>query len=172
MVVYMVLKIEQKQDILEIIDLLLWVEYVLVLLDVEIDLLQVEKCICGWVKKQMECSQCEYYLNEQMKVIQKEFGDIDEGYNEVEELKKCIDVVGLIKEVYIKVIVELNKFKQMLLMLVEVIVVCFYIDWLLNVLWKVESKVCYDFVKVEDIFDVDYYGLEEVKECIFEYFVV
>lgn len=102
MAAHMALKIEQKQDILEITDLSSRVEHVLALLDAEIDLLQVEKRIRGRVKKQMERSQREYYLNEQMKAIQKELGDIDEGHNEVEELKKRIDAAGLTKEAHTK----------------------------------------------------------------------
>lgn len=98
----MALKIEQKQEILEIVDLPTRVEHVLALLDAEIDLLQVEKRIRGRVKKQMERSQREYYLNEQMKAIQKELGDGDEGHNEVEELKKRIEAAGLPKDALAK----------------------------------------------------------------------
>lgn len=113
MAAHMALKIEQKQEILEIIDLQTRVEHVLALLDAEIDLLQVEKRIRGRVKKQMERSQREYYLNEQMKAIQKELGDGDEGHNEIEELKKRIDAAGLPKDAMTKALAELNKLKQM-----------------------------------------------------------
>jgi ATP-dependent Lon protease, bacterial type len=112
MAAHMALKIEQKQEILEIIDLQARVEHVLALLDAEIDLLQVEKRIRGRVKKQMERSQREYYLNEQMKAIQKELGDGDEGHNEIEELKKRIDAAGLPKDAMAKAQAELNKLKQ------------------------------------------------------------
>ncbi|HBZ94863.1 MAG TPA: endopeptidase La, partial [Pseudomonas sp.] len=113
MAAHMALKIEQKQEILEITSLSARVEHVLALLDAEIDLLQVEKRIRGRVKKQMERSQREYYLNEQMKAIQKELGDIDEGHNEIDELKKRIDNAGLTKEALTKANAELNKLKQM-----------------------------------------------------------
>ncbi len=111
-------------------------------------------------------------LNEQMKAIQKELGDIDEGHNEVEELKKRIDAAGLTKEAHTKATAELNKLKQMSPMSAEATVVRSYIDWLLNVPWKAESKVRHDLAKAEDILDADHYGLEEVKERILEYLAV
>ncbi|SDJ73986.1 ATP-dependent proteinase. Serine peptidase. MEROPS family S16 [Pseudomonas delhiensis] len=172
MAAHMALKIEQKQEILEITELAARVEHVLAMLDAEIDLLQVEKRIRGRVKKQMERSQREYYLNEQMKAIQKELGDIDEGHNEVEELKKRIDAAGLTKEALAKANAELNKLKQMSPMSAEATVVRSYIDWLVNVPWKAESKVRHDLAKAEDILDTDHYGLEEVKERILEYLAV
>jgi len=172
MAAHMALKIEQKQEILEITELSARVEHVLAMLDAEIDLLQVEKRIRGRVKKQMERSQREYYLNEQMKAIQKELGDIDEGHNEVEELKKRIDAAGLTKEAMAKATAELNKLKQMSPMSAEATVVRSYIDWLVNVPWKAESKVRHDLGKAEDILDADHYGLEEVKERILEYLAV
>jgi len=172
MAAHMALKIEQKQDILEIIDLPTRVEHVLALLDAEIDLLQVEKRIRGRVKKQMERSQREYYLNEQMKAIQKELGDGDEGHNEVEELKKRIDSAGLPKDAYAKAQAELNKLKQMSPMSAEATVVRSYIDWLVQVPWKAQSKVRLDLAKAEEILDADHYGLEEVKERILEYLAV
>ena len=172
MAAHMALKIEQKQEILEITELSARVEHVLAMLDAEIDLLQVEKRIRGRVKKQMERSQREYYLNEQMKAIQKELGDIDEGHNEVEELKKRIDAAGLTKEALAKATAELNKLKQMSPMSAEATVVRSYVDWLVNVPWKAESKVRHDLDKAEDILDADHYGLEEVKERILEYLAV
>jgi ATP-dependent Lon protease len=172
MAAHMVLKIEQKQEILEIISLAERVEHVLALLDAEIDLLQVEKRIRGRVKKQMERSQREYYLNEQMKAIQKELGDIDEGHNEIDELKKRIDNAGLTKEALTKANAELNKLKQMSPMSAEATVVRSYIDWLTNVPWKAESKVRLDLSKAEDILEADHFGLEEVKERILEYLAV
>ncbi|MCP5853798.1 endopeptidase La, partial [Klebsiella pneumoniae] len=123
MAAHMALKIEQKQEILEIVDLSTRVEHVLAMLDAEIDLLQVEKRIRGRVKKQMERSQREYYLNEQMKAIQKELGDGDEGHNEVEELKKRIEAAGLPKDALAKAQAELNKLKQMSPMSAEATVV-------------------------------------------------
>ena len=172
MAAHMVLKIEQKQEILEITNLAERVEHVLALLDAEIDLLQVEKRIRGRVKKQMERSQREYYLNEQMKAIQKELGDIDEGHNEIDELKKRIDNAGLTKEALTKANAELNKLKQMSPMSAEATVVRSYIDWLTNVPWKAESKVRLDLSKAEDILEADHFGLEEVKERILEYLAV
>ncbi|MCI0997884.1 endopeptidase La [Pseudomonas corrugata] len=172
MAAHMALKIEQKQEILEIIDLSARVEHVLALLDGEIDLLQVEKRIRGRVKKQMERSQREYYLNEQMKAIQKELGDGDEGHNEIEELKKRIDAAGLPKDALAKAQAELNKLKQMSPMSAEATVVRSYIDWLVQVPWKAQSKVRLDLARAEDILDADHYGLEEVKERILEYLAV
>lgn len=172
MAAHMALKIEQKQDILEIIDLSARVEHVLALLDAEIDLLQVEKRIRGRVKKQMERSQREYYLNEQMKAIQKELGDSEEGHNEIEELKKRIDAAGLPKDALAKATAELNKLKQMSPMSAEATVVRSYIDWLVQVPWKAQTKVRLDLARAEDILDADHYGLEEVKERILEYLAV
>ncbi|WP_443694613.1 endopeptidase La [Pseudomonas sp.] len=172
MAAHMALKIEQKQDILEIIDLPARVEHVLALLDAEIDLLQVEKRIRGRVKKQMERSQREYYLNEQMKAIQKELGDSEEGHNEIEELKKRIDAAGLPKDALTKANAELNKLKQMSPMSAEATVVRSYIDWLVQVPWKAQTKVRLDLARAEDILDADHYGLEEVKERILEYLAV
>ncbi|NIF26700.1 endopeptidase La [Pantoea sp. Tr-811] len=172
MAAHMALKIEQKQEILEIVDLTARVEHVLALLDAEIDLLQVEKRIRGRVKKQMERSQREYYLNEQMKAIQKELGDGDEGHNEVEELKKRIEAAGLPKDALAKAQAELNKLKQMSPMSAEATVVRSYLDWLVQVPWKAQSKVRLDLAKAEEILDADHYGLEEVKERILEYLAV
>ncbi|KRP61418.1 endopeptidase La [Pseudomonas trivialis] len=172
MAAHMALKIEQKQDILEIIDLSARVEHVLALLDAEIDLLQVEKRIRGRVKKQMERSQREYYLNEQMKAIQKELGDGEEGHNEIEELKKRIDAAGLPKDALTKATAELNKLKQMSPMSAEATVVRSYIDWLVQVPWKAQTKVRLDLARAEEILDADHYGLEEVKERILEYLAV
>ncbi|MCY1275334.1 Lon protease [compost metagenome] len=172
MAAHMALKIEQKQEILEITELSARVEHVLAMLDAEIDLLQVEKRIRGRVKKQMERSQREYYLNEQMKAIQKELGDIDEGHSEVDDLKRKIDEAGLSKEAHAKANAELNKLKQMSPMSAEATVVRSYIDWLVNVPWKAESKVRLDLSRAEEILDADHYGLEEVKERILEYLAV
>ena len=172
MAAHMALKIEQKQEILEIIDLQARVEHVLALLDAEIDLLQVEKRIRGRVKKQMERSQREYYLNEQMKAIQKELGDGDDGHNEIEELKKRIESAGLPKDAMAKAQAELNKLKQMSPMSAEATVVRSYIDWLVQVPWKAQSKVRLDLKRAEDILDADHYGLDEVKERILEYLAV
>ncbi|OEC34183.1 ATP-dependent proteinase. Serine peptidase. MEROPS family S16 [Pseudomonas cuatrocienegasensis] len=172
MAAHMALKIEQKQEILEITDLAARVEHVLALLDAEIDLLQVEKRIRGRVKKQMERSQREYYLNEQMKAIQKELGDGEEGHNELDELKKRIEAAGLPKDAYTKAQAELNKLKQMSPMSAEATVVRSYIDWLVNVPWKAQTKVRLDLARAEAILDADHYGLDEVKDRILEYLAV
>jgi ATP-dependent Lon protease len=172
MAAHMVLKIEQKQAVLEVVELAPRVEHVLGLLDAELELLQVEKRIRGRVKKQMEKSQREYYLNEQMKAIQKELGDIDEGHNELDDLKKRIDNAGLSKEALAKANVELNKLKQMSPMSAEATVVRSYIDWLVNVPWTAASKVRLDLSKAEEILDADHYGLEEVKDRILEFLAV
>ena len=120
----------------------------------------------------MERSQREYYLNEQMKAIQKELGDGDEGHNEVEELKKRIEGAGLPKDALTKAQAELNKLKQMSPMSAEATVVRSYLDWLVQVPWKAQSKVRLDLAKAEEILDADHYGLEEVKERILEYLAV
>ena len=172
MAAHMALKIDQKHERLEILELPARVEHVLALLDAEIDLLQVEKRIRGRVKKQMERSQREYYLNEQMKAIQKELGDGEEGHNEVEELKKRIDAAGLPKDALAKATAELNKLKQMSPMSAEATVVRTYIDWLVQVPWQAQSKVRLDLARAESILDADHYGLEEVKERILEYLAV
>ena len=172
MAAHMVLKIEQKQAVLEIVELAPRVEHVLALLDGELDLLQVEKRIRGRVKKQMEKSQREYYLNEQMKAIQKELGDIEEGHNELDDLKKRIDKAGLSKEALAKATTELNKLRQMSPMSAEATVVRSYIDWLVNVPWTAESRIRLDLAKAEAILDADHYGLEEVKDRILEFLAV
>lgn len=172
MAAHMALKIEQKQTILELVGLSERVEHVMALLDAEIDLLQVEKRIRGRVKKQMERSQREYYLNEQMKAIQKELGDGEDGTNEVDELKKRVEDAGMSKEAYAKAQTEINKLKQMSPMSAEATVVRSYLDYLINVPWKAQSKVRLDLAKAEEILDSDHYGLEEVKERILEYLAV
>jgi len=172
MAAHMALRIEQKQEILEMTELVARIEHVLGLLDGEIDLLQVEKRIRGRVKKQMERSQREYYLNEQMKAIQKELGEGEEGLNEIDELKKRIDNAGMSKEALAKATAELNKLKQMSPMSAEATVVRSYIEWLTNVPWQAESKVRLDLKRAEEILDADHYGLEEVKERILEFLAV
>ena len=169
---HMVLKIEQKQYILEIFDLMTRVEHVLAILDGEIELMQVEKRIRGRVKKQMERSQREYYLNEQMRAIQKELGNNEDVHNEIEELKKRIDESGLSKDAMTKATTELNKLQQMAPMSSEATVVRSYIHWMVQVPWKAQTKVRLDLARAKDILDADHYGLEEVKERIIEYLAV
>src|SRR3989344_5001183 len=158
------LKIDDKQVILEIQDVRERLERILGVLETEIDLLQVEKRIRGRVKRQMEKSQREYYLNEQMKAIQKELGELDEAPNESEELTKKIAQAGMPKDVRKKADAELNKLKMMSPMSAEATVVRNYIDWLVNVPWKKRTKIEKDLSKAEEILEKDHYGLEKVKE--------
>ncbi|MFV1993536.1 MAG: endopeptidase La, partial [Acidiferrobacterales bacterium] len=166
------LKIDEKQEILEMCDVHERLEQILSVMDSEIDLLQVEKRIRGRVKRQMEKSQREYYLNEQMKAIQKELGDMDEAPNEIEELKKKIEASGMTKEAREKVDAELNKMKMMSPMSAEATVVRNYIDTVINVPWKKRSKITKDITKAEIVLEEDHYGLEKVKERILEYLAV
>ncbi|UJJ31396.1 endopeptidase La [Halopseudomonas maritima] len=172
MVAHLSLKLDEKQKILEILPLRDRVEHVLGVLDSEIDLLQVEKRIRGRVKKQMERSQREYYLNEQMKAIQKEMGNLDEGEGEFDELRRKIDNAGMPEEALAKANAELGKLKMMSPMSAEATVVRSYIDWLTAVPWKKASKVRHDIARAEKVLESDHYGLEEVKERILEYLAV
>ncbi|MDB4521981.1 endopeptidase La, partial [Gammaproteobacteria bacterium] len=165
-------KLEEKQQILEISSETKRLEHILGVMEAEIDLLQVEKRIRGRVKKQMEKSQREYYLNEQMKAIQKELGDMDESPNELDELAKKIAEAGMTKEAKEKAESELKKLKMMSPMSAEATVVRNYIDWLVNVPWKKRSKVRKDLGKAQEVLDADHYGLEKVKERILEYLAV
>ncbi len=165
-------KLEEKQKILEISSERERLEHILGVMEAEIDLLQVEKRIRGRVKKQMEKSQREYYLNEQMKAIQKELGDMDETPNELDELAKKIAEAGMTKEAKEKAENELKKLKMMSPMSAEATVVRNYIDWLVNVPWKKRSKMRRDLGKAQEVLDADHYGLEKVKERILEYLAV
>jgi ATP-dependent Lon protease len=166
------LKIDEKQSILEIQDIRDRLERILSVLESEIDLLQVEKRIRGRVKRQMEKSQREYYLNEQMKAIQKELGEMEEGPNEAEELAKKIKAAGMPKEAREKAEAELKKLKMMSPMSAEATVVRNYIDWLVNVPWKKRTKIQKDLKRAEEVLEQDHYGLEKVKERILEYLAV
>ncbi|MHB8535160.1 MAG: endopeptidase La [Sulfuricaulis sp.] len=166
------LKIEDKQQILVVQDVRERLEKILSVLESEIDLLQVEKRIRGRVKRQMEKSQREYYLNEQMKAIQKELGELEEGPNEAEELAKKIEKAGMSKEAREKAESELKKLKMMSPMSAEATVVRNYIDWLVNVPWKKRTKIERDLTKAEEILETDHYGLDKVKERILEYLAV
>ncbi len=166
------LKIEDKQRILEMVDTRERLEHILGIMESEIDLLQVEKRIRGRVKKQMEKSQREYYLNEQMKAIQKELGDMEDSPNEIEDLVAKIEAAGMSKEAKGKAEAELKKLKMMSPMSAEATVVRNYIDWLVQVPWKKRSKVRKDLVIAEQILEEDHYGLEKVKERILEYLAV
>ncbi|HAU15133.1 MAG TPA: endopeptidase La, partial [Gammaproteobacteria bacterium] len=169
---HLALKIQDKQRILEIFDIRERIDHLMALMEGEIDLLQVEKRIRGRVKKQMEKSQREYYLNEQMKAIQKELGDLEEGGNELEEFEKKIESSGMTKEAKEKTKAELNKLKMMSPMSAEATVVRSYLDWMVNLPWKKKSKVRHDLKKAKEILDQDHYGLDEVKERILEYLAV
>jgi ATP-dependent Lon protease len=169
---HMSLKLDEKQKILEIASVRSRLEYLMSLIDAEIDLLQIEKRIRGRVKQQMEKSQREYYLNEQMKAIQKELGDMEDVPNEIEELEKRIEEAGMSKEAYKKATGELNKLKMMSPMSAEATVVRNYIDWLADCPWKKKSKIRRDLAGAEEVLNDDHYGLEKVKERILEYLAV
>ena len=169
---HMSLQLEEKQNLLELPDLPARIEHLMALIESEIDLFQVEKRIRGRVKKQMEKSQREYYLNEQMKAIQKEMGELEDVPNEAEELKRKIDDAGMPKEAKVKATGELNKLKMMSPMSSEASVVRTYLDWMVSVPWKKRSKVRLDLLKAEEILENDHYGLQDVKERILEYLAV
>ena len=169
---HMSLQLEEKQNLLELPALPARIEHLMALIESEIDLFQVEKRIRGRVKKQMEKSQREYYLNEQMKAIQKEMGELEDVPNEAEELKLKIEEAGMPKEARDKATNELNKLKMMSPMSSEASVVRTYLDWMLSVPWKKRSKVRLDLPKAEEILEDDHYGLQDVKERILEYLAV
>ena len=169
---HMSLKLDEKQEILEIQDPRERIEHIMSKIEGEIDLMQIEKRIRGRVKQQMEKSQREYYLNEQMKAIQKELGDMDDAPNEVEDLQKKIEESGMPKEAREKADSELNKLKMMSPMSAEATVVRNYIDWLVSVPWKKKSKIRRDLAQAEQVLEEDHYGLEKVKERILEYLAV
>jgi ATP-dependent Lon protease len=168
----MSLRIEEKQSILEIFSARERLEHLLNLMESELDVLQVEKRVRGRVKQQMEKSQREYYLNEQMKAIQKELGEMDDVPNEVEELGKKIEKVGLSKEAHKKASAELNKLKMMSPMSAEATVVRNYIDAMVGLPWKKKSKLKKTMADAEAILEGDHHGLEKVKERILEYLAV
>ncbi|MDE0853141.1 MAG: endopeptidase La [Nevskia sp.] len=166
------LKLEDKQKVLELTDPKPRIEYVLGQLEGEIDILQIEKKIRGRVKSQMEKNQREYYLNEQIKAIQKELGELEDAPNEQEELARKIDKSGMPKAAKTKANAELNKLKMMPAMSAEATVVRNYLDWLTQVPWKKTTKATIDLAAAEKQLDTDHYGLEKVKERILEYLAV
>lgn len=168
---HLTLKLEEKQKILEMLSVTERLEHLLHLMESEIDILQVEKRIRGRVKRQMEKSQREYYLNEQVKAIQKELGEQDENA-ELDDLEKRIKESGMSKEAHAKVAAELKKLKMMSPMSAEASVVRNYIDTLVNLPWKKKTKISKDLQAAMDILDADHYGLEKVKERIVEYLAV
>ncbi len=169
---HMSVPLEEKQHILEMSGIRARLEHLMGLMDAEIDLFQVEKRIRGRVKKQMEKSQREYYLNEQMKAIQRELGDMDEAPNELDELQSRIDKARMPQEARDKAQSELSKLKMMSPMSAEASVVRSYIDWMVSVPWTKRSKVKHDLKRASAILNEDHYGLEEVKDRILEYLAV
>ncbi|MGB2359782.1 MAG: endopeptidase La [Porticoccaceae bacterium] len=169
---HMTLSLEQKQDVLEIADLTNRFEHLMSLMEAEIDLFQIEQRIRGRVKKQMEKSQREYYLNEQMKAIQKELGDIDEGVSELDQLDKKIAEAGMPKAALEKAESELAKLKMMSPMSAEASVLRNYIDCMIGVPWSKRTRVKHNLENAEKTLNEDHYGLEEVKERILEFLAV
>ena len=169
---HLTLRNEEKQKILEYASSRERLEHILGIMESEIDLLQVEKRIRGRVKKQMEKSQREYYLNEQMKAIQNELGEMEDAPNEMDELQKKIEEAGMSKEALDKAESELKKLRMMSPMSAEATVVRNYIDWLVQVPWKKRTRVSKDLAKAESMLEGDHYGLDQVKERILEYLAV
>jgi len=169
---HMTIKIEDKQAILEMNDVAGRLEKLMTLMENEVDMLEMEKRIRGRVKQQMEKNQREYYLNEQMKAIQKELGEMEDVPNEIEELARKIDKAGMPEAAKAKAEAELNKLKLMSPMSAEATVVRNYIDWMVGVPWKKRTKVSLDLKKAEEILETEHYGLEKVKERILEYLAV
>jgi ATP-dependent Lon protease len=165
-------RLADKQRLLETIETADRLELLVGFVDGEIDVQQMEKRIRGRVKSQMEKSQREYYLNEQMKAIQKELGEIDDAPNDLDEIARKIAESGMPKPVETKAKAEFNKLKQMSPMSAEAAVVRNYLDWVLGVPWKKRSKVRKDLKAAQDVLDADHYGLEKVKERILEYLAV
>ena len=165
------LKLEQKQEILEMFDIISRLERLLSQLESELDILQVEKRIRGRVKRQMEKSQREYYLNEQVKAIQKELGEGEEGAD-LDEMEKKIKAAGMSKEAQNKALAEFKKLKLMSPMSAEATVVRNYIEILIGLPWKKKNRVSKDLAAAEKVLDKDHYGLEKVKERILEYLAV
>ncbi|HSO83951.1 endopeptidase La, partial [Thiocapsa sp.] len=172
MAAHMSLKLDEKQRVLEMIDIQARLEHLMGLMESENDILQMEKRIRGRVKRQMEKNQREYYLNEQMKAIQKELGELEDAPNEIEDLAKRIEAAGMPREAKAKAQGELNKLKLMSPMSAEATVVRNYIDTLVAVPWKKRTRIRNDIKVAEAVLDKDHYGLERVKERILEYLAV
>ena len=169
---HMTLSLEQKQEILEVSGLSGRLEHLMGLMESEIDLFQIEQKIRGRVKKQMEKSQREYYLNEQMKAIQKELGDMDEGVSELDQLEKKVNDAGMPTAALDKTRAELNKLKMMSPMSAEASVLRNYIDWMISVPWKNRTRVKHNLSEAEATLNNDHYGLDEVKERVLEFLAV
>ena len=172
MAAHMPLKLDDKQSVLEMVNVGERLEYLMAMMEAEIDLLQVEKRIRSRVKKQMEKSQREYYLNEQMKAIQKELGDLDEGHDEFDALNRKIEDAHMPADAKEKALAELNKLRMMSPMSAEATVVRSYVDWMTSVPWKERSKIKRDLAKAQEVLDTDHHGLEKVKDRILEYLAV
>jgi ATP-dependent Lon protease len=172
MAAHMSLKLDEKQRVLEMIDVQERLEHLMALMESENDILQMEKRIRGRVKRQMEKNQREYYLNEQMKAIQKELGELEDAPNELEDLGNRIEKAGMTKEAKNKALAELNKLKLMSPMSAEATVVRNYIDTLVGVPWKKRTKIRNDLTVAENVLEADHYGLDKVKERILEYLAV
>ncbi len=169
---HLAIKISEKQELLELETVIERLEKVLGFMEAEIGVLQVEKKIRNRVKRQMEKTQREYYLNEQMKAIQKELGEGEDGKDETAELEEKINKTKLSKEAKEKSLAELKKLKSMSPMSAEATVVRNYLDWMLSIPWKKRSRIKKDIKKAQEILDKDHYGLEKVKERILEYLAV
>ncbi len=169
---HMILKLEDKQDLLNTLEVPRRLETILQVLESEIEILQIERKIRSRVKRQMERTQKEYYLNEQMRAIQKELGEKDEAKAEVQELEEKIDKAGMPEDVHEKAIKELRRLKMMAPMAAEATVVRNYIDWLISIPWKDRTDDKLDIKEAEKILDEDHYGLDKVKERILEYLAV
>jgi len=166
------IRLEEKQALLEMGSVAQRMDKLMALVDGEMEVLQLEKRIRGRVKTQMEKSQREYYLNEQMKAIQKELGDMDDAPNDMDDLARRVEEAGMSEEAKKKASSELNKLKMMSPMSAEATVVRNYIDWMLNVPWKKASRIRKNLTDAETILEADHYGLEKVKERILEYLAV
>jgi ATP-dependent Lon protease len=169
---HMAVKLEEKQRLLEAVQVVDRLEKLIALIESEIDLLQVERRLRGRVKKQMERSQREYYLNEQMKAIQKELGEIEDGVSEFDELAQRIEKSGMPTEARTRANNELKKLRMMSPMSAEATVVRNYIDWIVNVPWKTRSPVASSLAKASQVLESDHFGLDKVKERILEYLAV
>ncbi|MBL7479111.1 endopeptidase La [Legionella bononiensis] len=169
---HLTLKVDDKQELLETLDVGTRLERLMAAIENEIDLLHVEKRVRGRVKRQMEKSQREYYLNEQIKAIQKELGEMGEEGNEIEQLEHSINKAGMPKEAKEKSLAELHKLKMMSPMSAEATVIRNYLDWMLMVPWKKKNKIQFDLLKAEKLLDKEHHGLERVKERIIEYLAV
>ncbi len=169
---HMTIRIDEKQAVLEMNDIAGRLEKLMTLMENEVDMLEMEKRIRGRVKQQMEKNQREYYLNEQMKAIQKELGEMEDVPNEIEDLARKIEKAGMPEAARAKADAELSKLKLMSPMSAEATVVRNYIDWIVGVPWKKRTKVSLDLNKAEEVLEKDHYGLEKVKERILEYLAV